>query len=252
MGDEPRRVPADRGDATCSSAPRRAARTRSRASSSPTAASFTPTATGCSARSTTPRTRSRRRCCAPGGRWRSLRGPQLAALVALHDRDQHLAERDREAPEAGAADRLRAGRRPARRPARAAGRVGLGRAVPRRAARARGRLRRPRGALRAARERRARVRRRASAPAGQPARGADPARGARLLGQGVRRDARDDAPPRSTAPCSGRARRSRTRLPEQSQQETRRTLGDERDRARSSTSTSTPGSAATSTASSRC
>ena len=59
-------------------------------------------------------------------------------------------------------------------------------------------------------------------------------------------------PRRSTARCSARARRSRTRLPERSQQQTLRALGDDeraRDRA---TATSTPGSATTSTRSSRC
>ena len=39
---------------------------------------------------------------------RPLRGPQLAALVAVHDRHQHLAEPDRQAAQARAADRLRA------------------------------------------------------------------------------------------------------------------------------------------------
>ena len=58
---------------------------------------------------------ARRRGRAPGGaaarlaRAGALRGPQLAALVALHDRHQHLPERDRAAAQARAADRLRAG-----------------------------------------------------------------------------------------------------------------------------------------------
>ena len=46
---------------------------------------------------------------------RALRGPQLAALVAVHDRDQRLPEGDRAPAQARAADRLRPGRRPARR-----------------------------------------------------------------------------------------------------------------------------------------
>ena len=81
--------------------------------------------------------------------WRGLvavRGPQRAALLALHDRDEHLPQRDRETAEACAADRLRACNRPPRPARRAARRVGLGRAVPGRDARARGRLRRSRGA----------------------------------------------------------------------------------------------------------
>ena len=41
-----------------------------------------------------------------------VRGPQLAAVLAVHDRDQHLPERDRAAPEARAPGRLRARRRP--------------------------------------------------------------------------------------------------------------------------------------------
>ena len=130
---------------------------------------------------------ARRRGRAAGGaaarlaRAAEVRGPQLAALLALPDRHQHLPGRDRAAPEAGAADRLRPARRSARRRRRAARRVGLDRALPGRDARARGRLRGARGALRAARGGRARLHRRAAAPAGQPARGADPARGARLL-----------------------------------------------------------------------
>ena len=39
----------------------------------------------------------------------AIRGAQLAALVALHDRDQHLPERDRTPAQARAADRLRTG-----------------------------------------------------------------------------------------------------------------------------------------------
>ena len=50
--------------------------------------------------------------------WRGLatvRGPQLAALVAVHDRHQQLPEPDRAAAQARAADRLRPGDRPPRR-----------------------------------------------------------------------------------------------------------------------------------------
>ena len=99
---------------------------------------------------------------------------------------------------------------------------------PGRDARDRGRLRLPGRQLRAARGGRARLRRRDAAPAAAPARGADPARGARLLRQGGRRDARHLGRPRSTAPCSAPARRSRRALPERSQQVTLRSLGDAR------------------------
>ena len=77
----------------------------------------------------------RRRGRAPGraaaglARPGPVRGAQLAALVAVHDRHQHLPERDRAAPQARAADRLRPGHRSARRAGRADRRVGLGRAL---------------------------------------------------------------------------------------------------------------------------
>ena len=61
-----------------------------------------------------PTTRSRTRCC---GAWRGLprfAGPQLAALLALQDRDERLPGPDRAAPEARAPARLRPARRPAR------------------------------------------------------------------------------------------------------------------------------------------
>ena len=119
------------------------------------------------------------------------------------------------------------GHRPARGPRRAARRVGLDRALPGRDAGPRGRLRRARGPLRAARERRARLRRGAPAPARQPARRPDPARGARLLGPGGGRVARHDHRLGEQRPAA-RARRSvEERLPEQSQQATLRDLGDD-------------------------
>ena len=113
-------------------------------------------------------------------------------------------------------------------------------------ARRRGRLRGARGALRAARERRARVHRRAAAPAGQPARGADPARGARLLGARRSPTARDDhrlgqqraaAGPRRRSRSASRSRASRRRCARSATRAARA-----RRRA-----TSTRGSAATST-----
>ena len=137
------------------------------------------------------RGRAAGRIAARLARTRKVRGPQLAAVVALHDRHQHLPEPDRAAPETRAAGRLRPRRRPARRSGRAGRRVGVARALPGRDARRRGRPRGPGGALRAARERRARVHRGASAPAPEPARSPDPARGARLLGTGGGGLARD-------------------------------------------------------------
>ena len=87
-------------------------------------------------------------------------------------------------------------------------------------------LRRAGGPLRAARGRRARLRRRAAAPAGPAARGADPARRARLLGPRGRGGARDDVA--SVNSALQRARKAvDERLPEQSQQATLRSLGDE-------------------------
>ena len=86
-----------------------------------------------------------------------------------------------------------AGRRPPRRPRRAPSSSRSGSSPTRtRLLGPRGRVRRPRGPLRAARGRRARVHRGAPAPAGEAARGADPARGARVLGQGGRRVPRHD------------------------------------------------------------
>ena len=102
--------------------------------------------------------------------WRGLaavRGPQLASLLALPDRDQHLPRRDREAAQAGPARRLRPGRRSrTRAPAsRSSSRSG---SSPTRTSSSgvEDGLAGPGGALRAARERRARLHRRAAAPAG--------------------------------------------------------------------------------------
>ena len=125
-------------------------------------------------------------------RARPLRGPQLAALVALHDRHEHLPEPDRAPAQAGAAARLRPVDRPARRRSGCRRSSRSGWSPTRTSAGPRGRPRRARGALRAARERRARLRRGAPAPAGQPARRADPARGARLLRARGGRVARHD------------------------------------------------------------
>ena len=163
-----------------------------RGSSSPTAASCTRTATGCSARSTTPRTRCRTRCCAPGAALARFEGRSSLRswlyTIATNTSLNLIARRPKRV--------LPIDYGPAADPHGGPGEpvaesvwmepyaddtLGL-----------QGRAGRPGGPLRAARERRARLRRRAAAPARQPARRAHPARGARLLGQGDRRDARDD------------------------------------------------------------
>ncbi len=86
--------------------------------------------------------------------------------------------------------------------------------------------RRPRPAT-SARGGRARLHRRAPAPAAAAARGADPARGSGLLGQGGRAALWRRRSPRSTAPSSAPASTVDERLPEQSQQATLRSLGDD-------------------------
>ena len=196
----------------------------------------------------------RRRGC-PAGRAAArlagaapVRGPQLAAVVAVHDRHQRVPEGDRAAAQARASDRLRAGGRPPRPARRAAERVGVDRALSGRDAGGGPPARRP---LRAAREHRARLHRGAPAPAGAPARGADPARRPRLLGAEVAaalettpasvvqrpparpQDRRRAAPRTQPAGDAARARRRAT----------------PRDRGRL---TSMPGSATTSTRSTRC
>ncbi|CAA9383295.1 MAG: RNA polymerase sigma factor, partial [uncultured Pseudonocardia sp.] len=123
--------------------------------------------------------RRRRRAAGRAGarlaRTRPLRGPQLAALLALHRRHQLLPGRRRPTGPAGAAGGPRPGQRPrgARRHPRHRGR--LARPLPR-----------PARPGRAPRGRRAGVRGSAAAPAGQPARGPAAVRGARLLRRGDR------------------------------------------------------------------
>jgi RNA polymerase sigma-70 factor (ECF subfamily) len=60
----------------------------------------------------------------------ALRGQELAARLAVPDRDEHVPRRDRPPAPARAADGPRAGRRPARSAGGAARRVGLDRAYP--------------------------------------------------------------------------------------------------------------------------
>ena len=224
-------------------------RPRSPACSSPTSASSTPTATGCSARSSTPTTRCRTPSCAPGRRSSASRAAARCArwlytiatntcLTQIQRRPKRVLPVDY----GPATD-------PLDRPGPADHRDGLDRALP--GHRARGRPRRPRGALRAARERRARLHRRAPAPAGHAARGPDPARGPRLLGQGGRGDASRRPSPRSTARSSAPAPRSRSASATQSSRRRCARSATTRSR-RSSRPTSTPGSATTSRPSSRC
>ena len=169
--------------------------------------------------------------------WKALdrfEGRSSAALLAVPDRDQRLPGRARAPPEARAADRPTTDA--------PAGETVWLEPYPDDARR--------RG-LRAAREHRAGVHRRAAAPAGQPARGADPARGARLQRQGGRGDARHDARlgQQRDAARAGGGRRARCR----SARSRRRCARSATTRsARWSSATSTPGTAATSTRSSRC
>ena len=142
--------------------------------------------------------------------WRALdrlRGPLGAALVAVPDRHQRLPRPAAQPPAAGPADGpvgpVGAGRAPPRR--HAAGH-GLGRADPRPPRCC------PRTPTRPSRRSAARVdpagvRRRAAAPAAAAAGRADPARGAALEGRRGGRAARHHGRRRSTARCSGPARR---------------------------------------------
>ena len=70
-------------------------------------ASCTRTATGCSARSTTPRTRCRTRCCAPGAGCRASRGAARCAPGCTGSPPTRLPGRDRAAAQARAAGRPR-------------------------------------------------------------------------------------------------------------------------------------------------
>ena len=119
--------------------------------------------------------------------WRglpALRGPQLAAQLALPDRDERLPERRSSGgPPRLLPMRLRAGLRSVGHRRGAARRADLDRARTRTTELGVGRrLCRACCALRAAREPRARVHRRTAAAPGAAARDADHARGARLLG----------------------------------------------------------------------
>ena len=249
MSAAPRARP--RRSASCSRRPAAATRTPSGAWSSPTAASSTRTATGCSARSTTPRTRSRRRCCAPGAGWPRFEGRSSlrswlyriatnTCLDAIERRPKRVLPIDygpaadpHDGPGEPLVESVWVEPYPDEQLGLEDGLAGA------------------RGALRAARGGRARVHRRAPAPAGQPARRADPARGARLLGQGGRRDARHDhrvGEQRAAARAQDGRRAAARAEPAGRRCARSATTGC----ARSSRATSTRGSAATSTRSSRC
>ena len=132
---------------------------------------------------------------------RPLRGPRLAALVAVPHRHQRLPGHARAEAAPSAADGSRPGAR--------TGRSERLRSCPRRpgssrsptASWARGR---PGGGGAVARDDPAGVRGGAAAPAAAPARGADPLRGAAVEGSRGRRAARHDRRRRSTARCSAR------------------------------------------------
>ena len=154
-------------------------RSPSPSSSSRTAANSTPTATGCWAPFTTQTTRSRKHCWGPGRGGAASRAAARCAPGSTRSPRTPACEFSRGASGASCPEAPDAGRS-ARAARRAPGRVGLDRALSGRAPA----LREPGG-------RRARLRRRPSAPAAQPARRADPARGARLQRSGGCRDPRD-------------------------------------------------------------
>ena len=185
----------------------------STASSRRTAASCTRTATGCSARSTTPRTRCRTRCCAPGAASARFEGRSSlrswlyriatnSCLRLIERRPKRVLPIDY-GPPADPHDALGA----------AAGRVGLDRALPRRALAVPDGLAGPE----------ARYEQRESVelafvaalqhlPPRQRA-VLDPARRARLRAGGDRRRRSTPAGRRSTARCSARARPSTSGCP---------------------------------------
>ena len=193
--------------------PAAAIRTPTGASSSPTAARCTPTATGCSARFTTPRTPSRTPSCARGAGCRASRGEARCArgctgsrptrrLNAIERRPRRMLPIDHGPPAdpARAARRRRSSSRPGSSPIPTCS-SGSWTGAPR-----------PRPATSAARAsswpswRRSSTCRPTSAPRSSCARcSASRAR------RSPRRSRRPS--PRSTAPCSGRARRSTSACP---------------------------------------
>ena len=197
-----------------------------RHSSRATAASCRRTATGCSARSTTPRTRSRRRCCARGAACPGSRGAARCAPGCTRSRPTSASTRSR-AGRSAAADRLRPGQPSRATRRRAARRVGLARAVPGRDPRLDERLRgagcgyEQREALELAFV--AALQHLPAHAAGRP----DPARRARLPAREVAESLDTTVP--SVNSALQRARKAvAERLPARSQQATLRSLGDGR------------------------
>ena len=165
--------------------------------SSATGASCTCTATGCSAPSRRPRTRCRTHCCARGGR-------------ATRSRATGCARGCTRSPRTSASTRCGAPSA-ACRSLQVARRGAVAAAVSGPAAR---RDRAERGAAgrrrRRARDDRADLHGADPAPAAAPARGADPARRARVVGDRDRGHARTERAPRPTARSSAPARRCAT------------------------------------------
>ena len=175
----------------------------------------------------------------------ALRGTQLAQVVALHDRDEHLPNQIERRPKRVLPVDYAAAADPHGGPGEPVVESVWIEPYPDELLGVEDELAGARGELRAARGRRARLRRGAPAPAGEPARGADPARGARVLGEGGRRRARDvGGLGQQRAPAGaqgGRGARSRAEPADDAARARRR-----RGSRRSSTATWRPGSRTTS------
>ena len=170
-----------RASTSCSRPPSWVTTTPSGALPDRTAAGCTRTATGCSARCRTPRTRSRSRCSTPGAGCPDSRAAARSDPGSTGSPPTPACGRSSDGP--GGCSRSTTAPRPTRTiPGEPLSTVWL-EPYPD-GPRTRGRLAGPRRPLRAARERRARVHRRPAAPARQAARGADPSGCPRLFGQG--------------------------------------------------------------------